>query len=245
MLRLALLIALLLPSTLGCASRDLDWEVGFEPRTLEAQAARLDARILRGACPGTETLWDETIHPGSANDDPPTLPEGTYCLAAAAGNTACEWIASGEQTVVLPTDERVVVTLMAQTAESNCSMEMCQTDGTCAGGAGPPATLCAAGMCVQSCTSDCSVTCTGGSCDQTCGGGVTTDCDFNCTGGECNIVCEGGSDCTAACLGGGCNFECRGGLGDCVFSCAGGGCNFVCDDPDDCTTSCSTGCIGP
>jgi hypothetical protein len=232
-------------SLTGCASRDLSWEVAFSSASLEATVARLDARILSGVCPGTEVLWDQTIHPDDADMDPPRLPEGTYCLAARAGSAGCEWIAAGEQTVALPTDARIVVTVAASAPESNCPTGVCQVDGTCS--AGPPeATLnCLTGNCEQACTSDCTATCVGGGCRQTCTGGVTTECGFSCTGGGCTVVCQDGADCNASCDGSGCDFACRGNTTDCTFGCNGGDCTFVCDDPADCMTSCSLDCTGP
>ncbi len=228
----------------GCADRGLEWDLAFDSPDLEAQAVRLDARILAGPCPGTDVLWDEVVHPTTPDTLPPSLPPGSYCFGARAGNAACEWFASGERTLELPTEERVTITLSAQMATSICPGTMC-SEGMCANVSGTPQT-CIGGGCVQTCDSDCVASCAGGGCTQVCTGGAATDCSFSCAGGDCTVRCEDSTDCTASCTTGNCGMECTGAITGCTFQCLGGGCSYTCEDPTNCTTSClPMDCSGP
>jgi hypothetical protein len=230
--------ALLVVLGFGCADRDLDWNIEFESTALEAQAMRLDARILRGACPGTEVIWDEIVYP-ERPPEPPSLPPGTYCFGARAGNASCEWFATGETTLELPTDEMVTIVLAMEALESNCSAT-CNADGTCDENPDD----CTEGGCTQICTSDCTASCSGGSCTQVCRG--VADCNFSCVAGSCSVVCEDAASCNATCTGGSCGMTCSGAATDCVFDCVGGACTFTCDDPDNCMRTClPMDCSGP
>jgi len=243
-------LSVLALATVACAPQDLDWAIRFEPATLSSTVVRLDARILKGPCPGTEVLWNETVHPGGGVDEPPELPEGTYCFGARAGDAACQWFAAGATEAVLPREGAITVVVRAQTPESNCTAT-CEA-GLCGGGSTDAGVdpdgggeNCSAGGCTRECdtATTCAHGCSGGACVMRCTTGA--DCDFTCSGGGCDIQCDTGATCTASCSGGRCNMACSGGS-DCDFRCSGGTCSFSCDlTAGTCNTSCPSGdCTG-
>jgi hypothetical protein len=236
----ALCVALVLSSIAGCAARDLDWEIRLTPPELAASTVRIDARILRGACPGTDEVWSGIVHPlARADEGRPDLDEGTYCFEVLVGDASCQWIARGTETVELPRDELLVVTAAAAAPTPSCTTT-CEA-GFCAGGGGGGS--CLGGGCTFRCDDDCSASCEGGGCTMECLG--TATCDFSCAGGGCNVSCAGTSDCTASCAAGSCDMDCTDVAG-CDFSCAVGSCSFMCSTTDACETSCPLrNCTGP
>lgn len=228
--------------TTGCAARELDWDIGFEPASLESTVVRLEARIRRGACPGGDVVWHAQIHPDDPVSAPPELAEGTYCFTARAGDSSCQWHASGSVTANLPMDDgaSLSIVLRMQMPESNCATT-CNA-GLCGGGGGG---RCPEGRCAVTCegADRCEQHCEGGLCPLTCSGAAT--CDFHCEGGGCAIRCEAASECTATCSGGSCSMTCSD-AATCDFRCPAGLCSFSCDTGATCTTSCAPGtCSGP
>ena len=225
MLRLAASALLLL----SCRPNDLEWEIRIEPPELRDRVVRLDARIVEGACPGTTVEWSETIYPSSGASDLPELDEGTWCFAAQAGDTSCNWIGAGSATASLPSDEPIVVTV-TETAPSPSCPGVC-TDGRC----DDSGAICGGALiCNESCAAVCDYTCSD-----------TASCSYDCRGDACDVTCSAGSTCDVDCRGGTCDLRCTGDA-DCTFQCDGGVCTFACDGTGTCTTSCTGGvCEGP
>lgn len=238
----------------GCRARDLEWEIVFDPPSLADRAERLDVRIARGACPGTEVVLDATIVPASGEIDLPELEEGTWCFSARAGDASCDWFAGGQAEVDLPRDDGATVRVVAVAIppEPNCAAT-CEA-GACTGGGGGGTTCsgsdvcnptCSGALCDFTCTdaSVCEPTCTGSLCQLTCASAAS--CDFTCGADSCNVTCEGSSSCNVDCAGRACSLTCRDGA-SCDFRCSGGACSFACEGTGTCTTDCGGGfCSGP
>jgi hypothetical protein len=102
----------------GCGSdpEPLRFEIAFEPRSLGARAAAIEARIVKGGCVSDELMYVSIFAPDGAGTPPPQLPPGHYGFVARAQDSNCYWYAQGCAEVELPRDGKAVTVQLAYLA---------------------------------------------------------------------------------------------------------------------------------
>ncbi|GAB4196855.1 MAG: hypothetical protein OHK0013_04410 [Sandaracinaceae bacterium] len=116
----------------GCDARvaGLAWRIEFDPESLRARAAVVDARILAGGCAGEELYGIEVLPGDTAVPMPPALPPGVYGFAAAVQDEACVRYAHDCIRVALPGPAEVVNRVVLATEVAACWGPTCRV-GRC------------------------------------------------------------------------------------------------------------------
>jgi len=147
-----LLGALVLAGLLACTAcdagaRSLRWRLEFEDPAVRADADQVVARVLRGGCDATRSVYEETLREGASAMTAPDLEPGRYGFAARArDDTTCRFVAEGCEEVDLPLEDGAEIVTLLQTLAGGAIDPECSTmdgglgDGGPEGGvdAGPP-----------------------------------------------------------------------------------------------------------
>lgn len=112
--RLILSVALLLLTTLcGCSdTQDFEWRLRFADDEVRLLASSVTARILRGSCSSTNSVYEERLTRDSVSPTPPLLDADRYCFQAFAYSVEEQQIASGETEREMPADGNLIVTVL-------------------------------------------------------------------------------------------------------------------------------------
>jgi hypothetical protein len=182
----------------ACFPHELEWRISFSDETLETRIVKIEAKVLRGGCAGTEVVVERTADLG-ADLTLSELEPGTYGFSARVADSECFWYGAGCAEATLPADT-VSVELVPIAPERACDASLRESclDGECVVPALDPPMPCSPGH--AACAGECVRLDTAASCGR-CGpacsmgpeGVASGTCQRNANGThECVTICNAG-----------------------------------------------------